>query len=154
MIYFSLQSVGFLIGNVEFGLEIDYGGRGGGQESQFHSLFFMQAAVIAGDICTTKRHSNLSVKRNIYFYESSIIYLHYNCLLYVQVFVHEAIHHTELNIYFNNQHLLINISIILTLNFNPLTPKNCDHIINMHLKARWKIFTSLLTLKPLRVTDF
>ena len=59
----------------------------GGQESQFHSLFFMQAAVIA-----------------------SIIYLYYNCLLYVQVFVHEAIHHTELNIYFNNQHLLINIS--------------------------------------------
>ena len=59
----------------------------GGQESQFHSLFFMQAAVIA-----------------------SIIYLYYNCLLYVQVFVHEAIYHTELNIYFNNQHLLVNIS--------------------------------------------
>ena len=63
-------------------------GGGGRQESQFHSLFFMQAAVIA-----------------------SIIYLHdYSCLLYVQVFEHEAIHHTELNIYFNNQHLLINIS--------------------------------------------
>ena len=59
----------------------------GGQESEFHSLFFMQASVIA-----------------------SIIYLHYNCLLYVQVFVHEAIQHAELNIYFNNQHLLINIS--------------------------------------------
>ena len=41
---------------------------------------------------------------------ASIIYLHYNCLLYVQVFVHEAIHHAELNICFNNQHLLINIS--------------------------------------------
>ena len=54
----SLQSVGFLIGNVEFGLEIDYGGRGGGQESQFHSLFFMQAVIIAYNICTAKQHSN------------------------------------------------------------------------------------------------
>ena len=26
--------------------------------------------------------------------------------------------------------------------------EKCDHIINMHLKGRWKIFTSLLTLKP------
>ena len=48
MIYFRLQSVGFLIK--------------GGKESQFHSLFFMQAAVIARDICTAKRHSNLSEK--------------------------------------------------------------------------------------------
>ena len=54
---------------------------------------------------------------------ASIIDLYYNCLLYVQVFVHEAIHHTELNIYFNNQHLLLIYPIILTLNFNPLTPK-------------------------------
>ena len=56
MIYCSLQSVGFLIGNVEFRLEIEYGGRGGGQESQFHSLFFMQAAVVAYNIFKAERH--------------------------------------------------------------------------------------------------
>ena len=59
----SLQSVGFLIGTVEFGLQIDYGGRGGGQESQFHSLFFMQAEIIAYDICTAERDSNESEKK-------------------------------------------------------------------------------------------
>ena len=56
VIYCSLQSVGFLIGNVEFRLEIEYGGRGGGQESQFHSLFFMQAAVVAYNIFKAERH--------------------------------------------------------------------------------------------------
>ena len=40
------------------------GGRGGGkvgddgQKSQFHSLFFTQAAVIANNICVVERHSN------------------------------------------------------------------------------------------------
>ena len=38
-------------------------------------------------------------------FEKSIIYLQYNYLLSVHVFVHEAIHHTEHNIYFNNQHV-------------------------------------------------
>ena len=37
-----LQSVGFSIGNVECGPEIEYAeGGGGGQESQFYSVFFM-----------------------------------------------------------------------------------------------------------------
>ena len=48
---------------MESELAIEYkGGGGGGQEdgqkSQFHSLFFMQAAVIANDICVVERHSN------------------------------------------------------------------------------------------------
>ena len=34
-----------------------------------------------------------------------MIYLQYDCLLSVHVFVREAIHHTEHNIYFNNQHV-------------------------------------------------
>ena len=42
---------------MESGLGIKYGG-GGGQKSQFHSLFFMQAAIIAYNICTAKQHSN------------------------------------------------------------------------------------------------
>ena len=42
---------------MESGLEIKYGG-GEGQESQFHSLFFMQAVIIAYNICTAKQHSN------------------------------------------------------------------------------------------------
>ena len=109
---------------MESGLGIKYGRvRGGeeGRESQFHSLFFMQAAVIAYNICTALRHSNQSEKINTL--ESSIIYLQYNCLLYVHVFVYEAIHHTELNIFFNNMFLLIH-PLILTLESNPLTPKN------------------------------
>ena len=69
--YSSFRSVGFVIGNVrqgisnvESGLAIAYGGGGGGegqedgQKSQFHSLFFTQAAVIANDICVVERHSN------------------------------------------------------------------------------------------------
>ena len=44
---------------MESGLEIKYGRGGGeGQESQFHSLFFMQAVIIAYNICTAKQHSN------------------------------------------------------------------------------------------------
>ena len=49
---------------MESGLAIEYGGGGGGggqedgQKSQFHSLFFTQAAVIANDICIVERHSN------------------------------------------------------------------------------------------------
>ena len=38
-------------------------------------------------------------------FENSIIYLQYDCLLSMHVFVCEAIHHTEHNIYFNNQHV-------------------------------------------------
>ena len=34
------------------------GGGGEGQESQFHSLVFMQAAVVAYNICLALRHSN------------------------------------------------------------------------------------------------
>ena len=34
-----------------------------------------------------------------------MIYLQYDCLLSVHVFVREAINHTEHNIYFNNQHV-------------------------------------------------
>ena len=34
------------------------GGEGGGPRSQFHSIFFMQAANIAYNICTAERHSN------------------------------------------------------------------------------------------------
>ena len=62
--YSSFQSVGIFIGNVrqriwnmESGLEIKYWG-GEGQESQFHSLFFMQAAIIAYNICTAKQNLN------------------------------------------------------------------------------------------------
>ena len=45
----------------EFGIwsldwELNMGGEG--QESQFHRLFFMQAAIIAYNICTAKQHSN------------------------------------------------------------------------------------------------
>ena len=87
---------------MESELAIEYRGGGGGQEdgqkSQFHSLFFTQAAVIANDICIVERHSNYSEKRNTF--ERSIIYLHHNCLL--SVHVHEAIQHTELDIYFNS----------------------------------------------------
>ena len=46
---------------MESELAIEYKGGGGqedGQKSQFHSLFFMQAAVIANDICVVERHSN------------------------------------------------------------------------------------------------
>ena len=88
--YSSFQSVGF------------WGGEGS-QESQFHSLLFMQASIIAYNICTAKQHSKYSDKRNTF--ENSIIYLQYDCLLSVHVFVHEAIHHTDHNIYFNNQHV-------------------------------------------------
>ena len=48
---------------MEFGLEIDYGGRGGGQENQFHSLFFIQAVIIAYNIFTAERQSNESEKK-------------------------------------------------------------------------------------------
>ena len=64
--YSSFRSVGFVIGNVrqgtsnvESGLAIEYGGGGGqedGQKSQFHSLFFTQAAVIANDIWWQKKY--------------------------------------------------------------------------------------------------
>ena len=87
---------------MEFGLEIDYGGRGGGQESHFHSLFFMQAVIIAYDICTAERDSNESEKKKTF--ESSITFVGQH------VFAHEAIYQTEINIYFNNQHVLINKS--------------------------------------------
>ena len=44
------------------GLGMEYNGGGGGglrkSVSQFHSLFFMQAAVIAYNICLALRHSN------------------------------------------------------------------------------------------------
>ena len=43
------------------GMEYNGGGGGGGLRksvSQFHSLFFMQAAVIAYNICLALRHSN------------------------------------------------------------------------------------------------
>ena len=63
MILEFFRSVGFLIGNVrqgigsmESGLGIKYRGGGEeGQESQFtsvYSLFFMQAAIIAHNICS------------------------------------------------------------------------------------------------------
>ena len=84
------------------------GGREEGQESQFHGIFFMQAANIAYNICTAERHSNQSEKRNTF--ENSIIYRQYNFVLYVPVFVHEATNHTELNIYFNNHNFVVNTS--------------------------------------------
>ena len=66
--YSSFRSVGFVIGNVRQGisnveseLAIEYKGGGGqedGQKSQFHSLFFMQAAVIAYSIYIVEWHSN------------------------------------------------------------------------------------------------
>ena len=46
---------------MESGLGIKYGRVRVGQEGreiQFHSLFFIQAAVIAYNICTALRHSN------------------------------------------------------------------------------------------------
>ena len=49
---------------------------------------------------------------------------------------------------------VINTSHDINIGVQSSNTYKCDHIINMHLKARWKIFTSLLTLKPLRVTDF
>ena len=43
----------------ELGIKYEGGGGGGeGQESQFHSLVFMQAAVVAYNICLALRHSN------------------------------------------------------------------------------------------------
>ena len=41
----------------ELGIKYE-GGGGEGQESQFHSLVFMQAAVVAYNICLALRHSN------------------------------------------------------------------------------------------------
>ena len=43
---------------MESELGIKYEGGGEGQESQFHSLDFMQAAVVAYNICLALRHSN------------------------------------------------------------------------------------------------
>ena len=42
----------------ELGIKYEGGGGGEGQESQFHSLVFMQAAVVAYNICLALRHSN------------------------------------------------------------------------------------------------
>ena len=80
-------------------------GGGGGKKVSFtaYSSCRLQLLHI---ILVWLNHIQTFLKRNIF--ESSIIYLHFNCLLSVHVFVHEAIHHTELNIYFNNQHVLIN----------------------------------------------
>ena len=48
--------------SLDWQLRMGVGGGGEGQEdgqkSQFHSLFFTQAAVIANDICVVERHSN------------------------------------------------------------------------------------------------
>ena len=42
---------------MQSGLGIKYGEKEG-QESQFQSLFFMQAAIVAYNICTVEQHSN------------------------------------------------------------------------------------------------
>ena len=65
----------------------------------------MKAAVVAYNICLALRHSKTNLKKNIF--KSSVIYLQYNCLLHVHVFLHGAIHRTKLNIYLNNLHVLI-----------------------------------------------
>ena len=44
--------------SLDWQLSMGGGGQEDGQKSQFHSLFFMQAAVIAYDICVVERHSN------------------------------------------------------------------------------------------------
>ena len=60
------------------------------------------------------------------------------------VFAHEAIYQTEINIYFNNQHVLINKSHNINTGVQSSNTYNCDHKAKMHLKARWKIFTSFV----------
>ena len=101
-----LQSVGFSIGNVECGPEIEYAEGGGGGKKVSFTAYSSCRLQLLHIILVWLNHIQTFLKRNIF--ESSIIYLHFNCLLSVHVFVHEAIHHTELNIYFNNQHVLIN----------------------------------------------
>ena len=81
-----------------------------GQESQFtsvYSLFFMQAAIIAHNICSGFKAFKL-IRKKKYMWEQHI-YLQYKFLQYVYVFIHEAIYHTKINIYFNNQHVHIKI---------------------------------------------
>ena len=98
-------------GNMESGLGIkNRGGVEEGQESQFtsvYSLFFMQAAIIAHNICSGFKAFKL-IRKKKYIWEQHI-YLQYKFLQYVYVFVHEAIYHTKINIYFNNQHVHIKI---------------------------------------------
>ena len=97
---------------MESGLGIKYRGGWGeeGQESRFtsvYSLFFMQAAIIAHNICSGFKAFKL-IRKKKYIREQHI-YLWYKFLQYVYVFVHEAIYHTKINIYFNNQHVHIKI---------------------------------------------
>ena len=80
--------------------------RGGGGKKVSFTAYSSCRLQLLHIILVWLNHIQTFLKRNIF--ESSIIYLHFNCLLSVHVFVHEAIHHTELNIYFNNQHVLIN----------------------------------------------
>ena len=86
-----------MIRNLECGTKYEVGGETRAKKLKSvpvaYSLFFMQAVITAYNICTTELHSNSCEKRNTV--ESSIIYLQYNFLLYVHVFVHEAIYHTE-----------------------------------------------------------
>ena len=96
--------------SLDWELSIGEGGGEEGQESQFtsvYSLFFMQAAIIAHNICSGFKAFKL-IRKKKYIWEQHI-YLQYKFLQYVYVFVHEAIYHTKINIYFNNQHVHIKI---------------------------------------------
>ena len=94
---------------MDSGLGIKYrGGGGGGLRKSVYSLFFMQAAIIARNICSGFNAFKL-IRKKKYIWEQHI-YLRYKFLQYVYAFVHEAIYHTQLNIYFNNQHVHIKIS--------------------------------------------
>ena len=95
--------------SLDWELSIGEGGEEG-QESRFtsvYSLFFMQAAIIAHNICSGFKAFKL-IRKKKYIWEQHI-YLQYKFLQYVYVFVHEAIYHTKINIYFNNQHVHIEI---------------------------------------------
>ena len=127
---------------MESGLGIKYRGGGKeGQESQFtsvYSLFFMQAAIIAHNICSGFKAFKL-IRKKKYIWEQHI-YLQYKFLQYVYVFVHEAIIILKSTFTSITNMYILKYAIIFTLESNPLRLKNY-HIINMHSKARWTILS-------------
>ena len=127
---------------MESGLGIKYRGGGKeGQESQFtsvYSLFFMQAAIIAHNICSGFKAFKLIRKKNRF--ESSIsTYSINSCSMFMYLYMKPFIILKSTFTSITNMYIL-KYAIIFTLESNPLRLKNY-HIINMHSKARWTILS-------------